>query len=181
MATHAHRGVVGRVVSADPWRRSSGRPHESWRAAGLAGSGQCRARQSLSPAPERQRSTPPESGPAVTTAPQPSPVGESFEEFYKSVWDMAQNCRSCIIARPTLPHTNPMESEPGNTFSAQNKKNQKFDDFRPKETEGHFLTPHTPPPHLPQNLKKVGFKWGGSGPKTLGDAFLQQNNDFTEG
>ena len=30
------------------------------------------------------------------------------------------------------------------------------------------LTP--PPPHLPQNLKKVGFKWGGgsggSGPKT---------------
>ena len=46
MATHAHRGVVGRVVSADPWRRSSGRPHESWRAAGLAGIGQCRARQS---------------------------------------------------------------------------------------------------------------------------------------
>ena len=40
-----------------------------------------------SPAPERQRSTPLESGPAVTTAPQPSPVGESFEEFYKSVWD----------------------------------------------------------------------------------------------
>ena len=40
-----------------------------------------------SPAPERQRSTPLESGPAVTTAPQPSPVGESFEELYKSVWD----------------------------------------------------------------------------------------------
>ena len=40
-----------------------------------------------SPAPERQRSTPLESSPAVTTAPQPSPVGESFEEFYKSVWD----------------------------------------------------------------------------------------------
>ena len=41
----------------------------------------------VSPAPERQRSTPLESSPAVTTAPQPSPVGESFEEFYKSVWD----------------------------------------------------------------------------------------------
>ena len=40
-----------------------------------------------SPAPQRQRSTPLESSPAVTTAPQPSPVGESFEEFYKSVWD----------------------------------------------------------------------------------------------
>ena len=40
-----------------------------------------------SPAPEWQRSTPLESSPAVTTAPQPSPVRESFEEFYKSVWD----------------------------------------------------------------------------------------------
>ena len=40
-----------------------------------------------SPAPERQRSTPLESSPAVTTAPQPSPVGESLEEFYKSVSD----------------------------------------------------------------------------------------------
>ena len=40
-----------------------------------------------SPAPERQRSTPLESSPAATTAPQASPVGGSFEEFYKSVWD----------------------------------------------------------------------------------------------
>ena len=40
-----------------------------------------------SPAPERQRSTLLESSPAVTTAPQPSPVGDSFEEFYKNVWD----------------------------------------------------------------------------------------------
>ena len=40
-----------------------------------------------SPAPERQRSTPLESSPAVTTTLQPSPVGESIEEFYKSVWD----------------------------------------------------------------------------------------------
>ena len=29
--------------------------------------------------------------------------------------------------------------------------------FDPKRGGGHFLTP----PHLPQNLKKVGFKWGG--------------------
>ena len=40
-----------------------------------------------SPAPERQRSTPLESSPAVTTALQQSPVGESFEEFNKGVWD----------------------------------------------------------------------------------------------
>ena len=40
-----------------------------------------------SPAPEGQRSTPLESSPAVTTAPQPSPVGKSIEKFYKSVWD----------------------------------------------------------------------------------------------
>ena len=45
-------------------------------------------------APERQRSTPLESSPAVTTAPQPSPVGESFEEFYKSVWDRPLGARA---------------------------------------------------------------------------------------
>ena len=33
---------------------------------------------------------------------------------------MAKKCISCISARPTRPHTNPMESGPGNTFSAQN-------------------------------------------------------------
>ena len=40
-----------------------------------------------SPAPERQRSMPLESSPAVTIAPRPSLVGESFGVFYKSVWD----------------------------------------------------------------------------------------------
>ena len=43
-----------------------------------------------------------------------------------------------------------------------------------------------PPPHLPQNLKKVGFKWGGFGggvrtKNSLGDAFIRQNNYFTRG
>ena len=36
---------------------------------------------------------------------------------------MAEKCINC--ARPTPPHTNPMESGPGNTFSAQNKKKPK--------------------------------------------------------
>ena len=56
-------------------------------------------------------------------------------------------------------------------FGSKSKKNQKIHDFRPKKRGGSFFDPHpTPPtPPLPQNLKKVGFKWGGlgqSGPKT---------------
>ena len=38
---------------------------------------------------------------------------------------MAEKCINCISARPTPPHTNPIESEPGNTFSAQNRKKPK--------------------------------------------------------
>ena len=38
---------------------------------------------------------------------------------------MAEKCMNCIGARPTPPHTNPMESGPGNTFSAQNRKKPK--------------------------------------------------------
>ena len=34
--------------------------------------------------------------------------------------------------------------------------------FDPKKGGGHFFDIFDPPPpHLPQNLKKVGFKWGG--------------------
>ena len=33
---------------------------------------------------------------------------------------MAEKGMNCISARPTPPHTNPMESGPGNTFSGQN-------------------------------------------------------------
>ena len=46
-----------------------------------------------------------------------------------------------------------------------------------------IFDPHPHPPHLPENLKKVAFKWGGSGgvrtKNSLGDAFIGQNNDFT--
>ena len=42
-----------------------------------------------------------------------------------------------------------MESGPGNTFSAKNKKKtQKIPDFRPKKGGGHFLTPPPPPTSL---------------------------------
>ena len=91
-------------------------------------------------------------------------------------------------ARPTLPHTNPMESGPGHTFSAQNRKQTKrFMIFDPK-TRGviflTFLTPPTPTPTpLPQKLKKEGLNCGeSSGVRTknsLANVFIGQNNDFT--
>ena len=35
---------------------------------------------------------------------------------------MVEKYINCIGARPTPPHTSPMELGPGNTFSAQNRK-----------------------------------------------------------
>ena len=87
---------------------------------------------------------------------------------------MVERCINCI---ERLSHSAPykMESGPGNTFSAQNKK-KRFMIFDPKKGGSFFRNfgppPHPPPhpsPHLPQNLKKVGFKWwglGGGGPET---------------
>ena len=99
---------------------------------------------------------------------------------------MAEKCINCISARPTPPHTNPMESGPGNTFSAQNpKKTKRFMIFDPKKGGVIFSTFLTPPPHPPPPPEKVGFKWGGSGgvwtKNSLGDAIIGQNNDFTRG
>ena len=66
--------------------------------------------------------------------------------------------------RPTPLHTNSMESGPGNTFSAETqKKTKRFIILDPKEW-GSFFDPSPFPRHLAQNLKKVGFKWGGGGP-----------------
>ena len=38
---------------------------------------------------------------------------------------MAGKFINCMSTRPTLPHTNPMESGPGITFSAQNREKPK--------------------------------------------------------
>ena len=81
------------------------------------------------------------------------------------------NCIHCISAHPTPPHTNPMESGPGNTFSAQNRKKPKrFMISNIKRGGVHFSTFLTPPPHIPTPKKKGfqvrGGKGGGSGPKT---------------
>ena len=60
---------------------------------------------------------------------------------------MAEECINCISARPTPPHTNPMESGPRNTFSAQNrkKKTKRFMIFDPKKGGSFFSTILTPP------------------------------------
>ena len=57
-------------------------------------------------------------------------------------------------------------------FGSKSKKTKRFTIFDPKKGGGgHFfdIFDPPPPPPLPENLKKVGFKWGGpggSGPKT---------------
>ena len=72
-------------------------------------------------------------------------------------------------------------------FGSKSKKTKRFMIFDPKKGGVIFLTPPPPPPPPPllENLKKVGFKWGGSGgvrtKNSLGDAFIGQNNDFTRG
>ena len=76
---------------------------------------------------------------------------------------MAEKCIKSISARPTPPH---MESGPGKRFLAQNRKKTKtFMIFDLEKGEIIFLPPTTTPtpPHLPKNLKKVGFRLGGGG------------------
>ena len=47
-----------------------------------------------------------------------------FTEVAKTA-NIAKMAEKCISACPTPPHTNPMESGPGNIFSAQNRKKPK--------------------------------------------------------
>ena len=79
---------------------------------------------------------------------------------------MAKKSINCMSVRPTPPYTNAMESGPGNSFPAQNrKKTKRFMIFDQKKGGGSFFDA-TPAPHptLPlQTSKKVGFKWGGGG------------------
>ena len=61
------------------------------------------------------------------------------------------------------PHTNPMESGPGTTFSAQNrKKTKKFVIFGPKKGGSFFFDIFAPPPPPPPSLK-TSKKWVSSG------------------
>ena len=105
---------------------------------------------------------------------------------------MAEKCISCIGARSTPPHTNLWSWDPETLFRLKIEKNQKIRDCRRKKRGGHFFSTFLPPPAHPlpppppsKTVKKVGFKWGGSGgvwtKNSLGDAFIGQNNDFTRG
>ena len=82
-----------------------------------------------------------------TRTPQSGYHGVTEVAKTTNVAKMGEECINCISARPTPPHTNPMESGPGNTFSAQNrKKTKRFMIFNPKKEGGHFSTFLTPPP-----------------------------------
>ena len=87
---------------------------------------------------------------------------------------MAKKCINCIRARPTPPHTSPMESEPEKTLSAQNpRKTKRCMIFNPQKG-GVIIGPPTPPP-TPTSLK-TSKKWvlsggrggGGSDQKLFG-------------
>ena len=101
---------------------------------------------------------------------------------------MAEKCINRKSARPTPPHTNPMESEAGNTFSAQNRTKPKDSYFSTQKKGGSFFDPPTtpppPPPQPPSKPQKSGFQMGGGGSggvrtkNSLGDVLIGQNNDF---
>ena len=87
-----------------------------------------------------------------TRTPQSGYHGVTEVAKTTNIAKMAEECINCISARPTPPHTNPMESGPGNTFSAQNrKKTKRFMIFDPKRGGVVFFDifespPPTPPP-----------------------------------
>ena len=70
---------------------------------------------------------------------------------------MAEKCMNCISARPTLPHTNPMESGPGNTFSAQNRKKPK-DSIAFGKSTLQRIYPEQHTPNIGWKLLKYGLK-----------------------
>ena len=89
-----------------------------------------------------------------TRTPQSGYHGVTEVAKTTNIAKMAEECINCISARPTPPHTNPMESGPGNTFSAQNrKKTKRFMIFDPKKGGFVFFDifdpPRPPPPPRP--------------------------------
>ena len=65
-----------------------------------------------------------------THTPQSGEHGVTEVAKTANIAKMADQCITCMSACPTPLHTNPMESGPGNTFSAQNpKKTKKIQDI----------------------------------------------------
>ena len=85
-----------------------------------------------------------------TRTPQSGYHGVTEVAKTTNIAKMAEECINCISARPTPPHTNPMESGPGNTFSAQNrKKTKRFMIIDPKKGGVVFFDIFDPPAHPP--------------------------------
>ena len=55
-----------------------------------------------------------------THTPQSGYLGVTEVAKTTCIAKMAEKCINCLSARPTPPHTNPMELGPGNNSSAQN-------------------------------------------------------------
>ena len=68
-----------------------------------------------------------------THTPQSGYHGVTEAAQTANIAKMAEKCINCNSARPTPPHTNPMELGPGNTFWLKIKKNQRFMIFDPKK------------------------------------------------
>ena len=74
---------------------------------------------------------------------------------------MAKKGINCRSARPTPPHTNPIEPE--TVFWLKIEKNQKIHDFQSKKRGGRY---RTPPLKTSKNWVSSGGGLGGSGPRT---------------
>ena len=61
----------------------------------------------------------------ATHTPQSGYHGVTEAAKTANIAKMAEKCINCISARPTPPHTSPIESGPRNTFPAQNRKKPK--------------------------------------------------------
>ena len=79
-----------------------------------------------------------------------------------NIAQMAEKCICRISACPTPPHTNLVESGPGNTFSAQMKEKPKNSFFSTQKKGGSFFDP--PPPRTPHTISlKSSSMWVSSG------------------
>ena len=93
----------------------------------------------------------------TTLTPQSGYHGVTEVAKTANIARMAEKCINYISARPTPPHTNPMESGPGNTFSAQNRKKPK-DTIAFGKSTSQRIYPKQQTPKIGWKLHKYGLK-----------------------
>ena len=113
-----------------------------------------------------------------TCTPQSGYHGVTEVAKTTNIAKMAENCISSTSARPTPPHTNPIEPGPANTFSARNRKKPK-DSLSSTQKKGGSFFQHTYLPVLspndhpnPSQVRRTGF---GNG-QTLTKSQVTLNN-----